>query len=152
MTPFPNPLIHPVPPAVNIANISNTWPCVITTTVPHNYVAGIVCRIVIPYPKVMEEINGKTFTMTTVVGAPTLLLPILSVSGNTPTTFLNTRNIGAFVAAPLVRIVPPPPAVPFFAPGQQAQIIPTGDFTAGTIENPADIIGPNNPPIPLPGN
>ncbi len=154
MTPFANPLIHPIPPAVNIANISNSSNCIITTSTPHGYSSGIVCRIVIPYPNVMEEINGKTFVMAIVTGFPNVLIPIVMFTNSgEPTIGVNTTNIGPFVTAPLVRIVPPPPAVPFFVPGQQAQIIPTGDFSASSIDkNFSDIIGPNNPPIPLPGN
>ena len=151
MTPFANPLIAPVPPAVDIANISNSNPCVINTTTPHGYSQGIIGRIVIPYPGVMESINGKMFVFAVSTLFPTVLIPIVYLNGAVPSILLNSINLGAFTTAPLVRIVPPVGA-PYFTPGQQAQIIPTGDYSIITLQNFADIIGPNNPVLPFPGN
>jgi len=151
VTPFANPLITPVPPAVNISNITNSSICVITTATPHGYSSGIMCKIVIPYPGVMESLNGKTFFMAVANGFPNQLVPITVLSGSKNIQGINTTNIGAFAPAPLVKIVPPI-GPPFFTPGQQAQIIPTGDYSIINLTNFADIIGPNNPVIPFPGN
>ncbi len=160
MTPFANPLINFVPPAVNITAITNAKICVITTATPHGYNSGIYCTIVIPYPGVMEEINGKTYLMLPVT--PTQLIPLASFSPNpyVSGSFLDTTNIGPFTTGPTIRTVthaptpsvrvppgpPPPPFVPVvaFVPAQQAQVVPSGEF--GTVLlNASNVIGPNNP-------
>jgi len=147
VTPFANPLITFVPPAVNITAITNAKICVITTATPHGYNSGIYCTIVIPYPGVMEEINGKTYLMLPVT--PTQLVPLASFSPNTYVSgsFLDTSLIGAFTTGPTARVVqlnPPNPPIITFIPAQQAQVVPSGEF--GTVLlNASNVIGPNNP-------
>ena len=145
MTPFANPLIQPVPHAVAIANIANSNPCVVQTATPHGYKNLIIVSIVIPYPNVMPQFSGKTYVA--FVFNPTIL--VLFTNG----TFLpvDSTKYGAFAAAPNVRVVeldPPYPPIITFIPGQQAQVVPTGEFST-TLLNVSDIIGPNNPPVPL---
>lgn len=150
-----------VPSAATITNITNSKPCVITTALPHGYSAGIYCTIVIPYPKVMEEINGKTYFMVPL--SPTQLVPLASIipSPNPTVVFLDTTNIGAFSLGPLVTCTPhqptpavrvppgpiPPvvPVVPFQVPAQKSQVVPSGEI-ATTLKNASDVIGPRNLP------
>ncbi len=164
MTPFANPLIRAVKPATVITNITNAYPAVITTSAPHGYADGIFATIVIPYPKVMTQINGKTYLF--FVLSPTQLIPVIAFAFNgssVSATFLDTRNIGPFSLGPLATCtipqpqplpplppIPPMPPVTFTVPAQQAQLVPNGEFAV--LTNVSDIIGPNNPPIPFPGN
>lgn len=167
MTPYANPLIQPVPPAAIIANITNSTRAVITTASPHGYASGIYCTINIPYPNVMTQINGKTYFF--IVLSATQLIPLVAFSssggGIFSFVFLDTSNIGPFSTGPLARCfagqpqplppLPPNPilpVVPFFVPAQQPQLIPAGEQSFGIFPNVSDIIGPNNPPIPPPGN
>ena len=165
MTPFANPLIRAVPPAVNIVNITNAIEAVITTATPHGYFSGIYCTINIPYPNVMPALNGKTYLM--VVGSPTTLIPIISFAPGLIGSFIgvDTTTMGPWAAAPNVTCtvpqpqprpplppIPPKPPVTFTVPGQQAQLIPAAERSFTRFPNVSDIIGPNNPPIPPPGN
>ncbi len=134
-----------VPPAATIVTITNSNPCIIQTALPHGYSVGIYCTIVIPYQKVMQEINGKTYFMIPL--GPTLLVPLVSISPSPQTSFvaLDTTRMSAFSLGPLVTCTPPPPGVPFQVPAQKSQVVPSGEI-ATTLANASNVIGPNNPP------
>ncbi len=154
-----------VPPAAEITNISTSRNCVITTALPHGYSAGIYCTIVIPYPNVMPQINGKTYLMVPI--SATQLVPLtLAIPSESPTFVgVDTTNMGPFSLGPTVTCyqvqpqtpityppqIPPPPVIPPIAiPGvrtQKAQVVPSGEI-ATTLRNASDVIGPRNPPLP----
>jgi len=144
------------PARADIANITNAPVALVFTVNPHGYQNYIQVTIVIPYPNVMEQINGKTYTA--LVFNPNVL--ILFEYFNSPTNFkfLDTSKIGPFAIAPLVQCtipqpqplppappIPPTPPVTFFVPGQKAQLVPAGETTQ-TLLNASNVIGPNNPP------
>jgi hypothetical protein len=117
------------PSAVNISNITNANPAVVTTVEPHGYMAGLYVTIVIPYPNVMQQINYQTYPIT-----------ILS-----PTTFsiaVDTTKLSVWAPSPNITVTPPD-GEPYQVPAQVAQCIPAGEL--GTLANASNIIGPNNP-------
>jgi hypothetical protein len=74
-----------VPEARLIQNITNANPGVVTTTVPHGYLDGLLVRIVLPGNFGMNVINDEVFTIT-----------VLS-----PTTFslnIDTSNLDPFTS------------------------------------------------------
>ena len=124
-------LTYNVPHRRDITNITNSFPAVVTTSDDHGYFAGSFITIFIPYPNVMQQLNGKTY-----------LIQVLS-----DTTFsipVDTTNYSAFAASADV-IVTPPVGPPFSVPAQQAQSIPSAEFGT-TLRNASNVIGPNNPP------
>ena len=157
-----NSLVSYVPPAVNISNISNSFPAVVTTATPHGYpLASLLnIRIVIPYPNVMPQLNEQD--VIALVASPTTLFLAYSFNG-----FLNgilqldlvdSTNFDPWSAGPLVTCtvpqpqplppappIPPAPPVTFTVSGQVAQIVPIGE-PSFTLINVSDVIGPRNLP------
>lgn len=144
-----NPLVRYVPPAVNISNISNSSPAVVTTTTPHGYQSGINIRIVIPYPHVMPELNEQDFIG--FVLSPTQIILAYDdfygtyANGTNNVSVVDTTNSTPWSAGPNILVTPPPPSAPFFVPAQIAQVVPIGEQSI-TLKNASDVIGPRNLP------
>lgn len=70
-------LIPFTPQAREIANISNAFPAVVTTTVDHEYLTLLVVRLFLPAPTYfnMPELNGK-FYQITVLSSDTFSIPV----------------------------------------------------------------------------
>ncbi len=115
-------LIRFVPHAREITNISNASPGVVTTSVPHGYYDDIFVTIVIPYPKMMPQLNNETFRCK--------ILSPTTFSIYDSSTFLpvNTVNLGLFATSAT----------------QVCQAVPSGEF-ATTLLNVSNVIGPRNP-------
>jgi len=147
MTPYPNPLITFVPPAVEITNITNSNPAIITTAVPHGYSPGLYVTVVIPYPNVMEQINGNTYFCVP-LNATQLVLIVELLPGTSPTIIpLDTTHFSPWSTGPTVRVIeldPPNPPIITNVPAQVAQLVPSGEI-ATTLANVSNVIGPNNP-------
>lgn len=82
------PLIPFTPQARVIANITNAFPAVVTTTTNHGYQSLLLIRFFLPAPTYfgMQALNGQVFEITVL----------------TPTTFsilYNTSNLGPFTTA-----------------------------------------------------
>lgn len=67
----------------NIDSITNSFPMVVTTTVPHKYVAGLKVRFMIPSSFGMQELNQ-------------LEGQIISLTSDTLTINLNSTNFTVF--------------------------------------------------------
>lgn len=131
-------LVRYVPPAREISNITNGFPAIVTTVLPHTYSPGIFVTIVIPYPGVMEPINGKTYLAGIV--SPTQL----ALFDWENLIYVDTRNMTPFSTGPVVATYPThaPPAV--YVPAQKSQVVPAGEI-ATTLANASNVIGPRNP-------
>lgn len=85
----------------NIASISNSNPCVVTTSFNHKYVAGM----------------KVTFRIGTIFGMPqinNLIAQVLSVTNNTLTVNINSTNFGVFAyPSPLPQSYSPPTVIPY---------------------------------------
>lgn len=136
-----------VPPAATITAITNSTFCVITTALPHGYSAGIYCTIVIPYPNVMEEINGQTYFMVPLNATQLVPLSYILPGPRATFTVLDTTKMTPFSLGPMVTCIPhaPLPPIPFQVPAQKSQVVPSGEI-ATTLKNASDVIGPRNPP------
>ena len=130
------------PSRANILNITNSNPAIVTTDSPHGYYDFILLTVVIPYPNVMQEINGNTY-IGLILNNTTIVLANYII-GNFTVKFLDTTKLTAFSTGPTILITPPPPAVPYYAPAQKAQLVPAGEM-AITLKNASDVVGPNNP-------
>lgn len=147
------------PASADIINITNSTTAVVETREPHGYFDYILVTVVIPYPNVMQEINGKTY-IGIVVDDTNIALLEYYYSPGTLSNFkgVNTTNLTPFSTGPLQRCVepqfqplpplppiPPAPPVVFFVNAQQAQLVPAGELPI-TLRNASNVIGPNNPP------
>jgi hypothetical protein len=86
-----------------ISSITNALPAVVTTTFAHDYVTGIIVRIIIPVGFGMQQVNQQTFPITVL----------------TPTTFsipVNTTTFDQFT-----------PASTFPNDKQYATVVPVGE-------------------------
>ena len=111
------------PSAVDITNITNANPAVVTTVSPHGYQPGIFITIFIPYRNSMPQIMKKSY-LATILSPTTFSVPVDSTNF-TPFT------LGPFNLALGVYY-------------QTAQAVPTAEF-ATTLANAQNVIGPNNP-------
>lgn len=118
-----------------IESISNSYPMILTTTVPHKYVAGVKVRFFIPHPFGMQELNG-------------LEGQVIQASGSTLTINLDSTNFSVFsypISLPLAYVQPsiipnssgqpmPPQSLPY---GNQ-------DGFEGTVFNNGQMNNPIN--------
>lgn len=58
-----------------ISNVTNGFPAVVTTSIPHNYLTGLVVRLYMPEGIGMDQAN-KLFGTITVINAVTFSIPI----------------------------------------------------------------------------
>ncbi len=91
-----------------ITNITNANPAVVTTSFAHQYMTGLIVRMVVPNPYGMVNVNGLTGTITVL----------------TPTTFSIDIDTTAF--NPFIYPGPTPP------PGTRtpAQVVPVGEINS----------------------
>ena len=92
----------------------------------------------------MQALNGNTYAISVLSPTTFALLEYTNNNFTNPRNFIgvDTRNLGAFTSAPLVRIVDE--GVVSYIPGQKAQTIPSAELNK-FLTSAADVIGPNNP-------
>jgi hypothetical protein len=86
-----------------IGAITQADPGVVTTTTNHNYLSGLIVRLLVPLPAGMTQLNGIEF-------------PIMVLSANTFSIPIDTSFFDPFVVPP-----DPQPISP--------QVVPTGEIS-----------------------
>lgn len=83
-----------------ILSVTQAYPAVLTTTVDHHYVAGMMVTFFIPSPFGMVQLNGQN-------------IQVLSVTNNTLTLNVDTRNYTPFsYPSPLPEAYTNPSVIP----------------------------------------
>ena len=83
---YPNPVYQPSMRI--IAAISNSNPAIVTTTINHQYLTGIIARLIIPIGLGMQQAN-QLFGTITVTGDTTFTIPIDTTNFDLFTTNIN---------------------------------------------------------------
>jgi hypothetical protein len=103
-------------PSVNVlTGISNGFPAIVTTLLPHGYQNGLIVRLRIPASYGMTQANLQDALV--ISSSPNVILQ--------PTTFLmfiDTTNYDVFVIPPLITLPNGQQAV-----AQYAQVVPVGE-------------------------
>lgn len=116
-----------------IESISNSYPMVLTTTVPHKYIAGLKVRFLIPHDFGMYDLNdleGQIISVTSdtlTINLDSTNFSVFSYPAMLPSAYTNPSVIPNSSGPPL-----PPPALPF---GNQNDFEGTF-FNNGALGNP----------------
>jgi hypothetical protein len=109
--PYTNPEIHPefyIPSRFNIEDVTLGTTTIVETDLPHNYVIGQLCRLLIPSQSGCSQLNEISGLVISIPSIVEVELNIMSAGGN---TFITTTGI------------------------TQPQIVAIGDINSGQINN-----------------
>lgn len=106
-----------------IASITNAIQPTVTTTLPHQYLPGLIVRFEIPLLLGMQQLNQQVGTIESVP---------------TPTTFtidIDTQYYDAFT-----------PPISFPPPYQDGQVVPVGEVNDQIFQAVRNVLNPNDLP------